>query len=693
VNYRIFMQMRSLVETSALAQSRFLVFRYEPVEKIDVIVTDSLPDLGKLMALRFIEFVLSKPDGVISLPTGKTPEYFIKWVSKIVDNWETGEIRQLLRDHNLNTQNRPDFKNLRFIQMDEIFPINPLHKNSFNHFVRRFYLDGFGLSPDRCMLLDTHDIPNIDLLEDGYDLNIMNCTESILSEKEIGIKQVLMNVEKYCKEYEDRIRALGGIDFFLGGIGPDGHIAFNIPGSDPLSGTRIVKLDYETLASSVAGSVGGMTKAKKKNAISIGLGTITANPNCSAIIAASGESKRPPVQSAVENETDIGLFPAHAIRKLVNSVFYLTVGSAKSLSRFKSELGLTNIPREILKFKIFTIKEIACKKILHTEPHHDDILLGYLPVILDRERIPGLDTFVCATSGFNSVSDERIMELAQDCISFDSIPDKNSDSVQQFVQGKRLCDNTLMDQAFARRFRSDVEEIFHPSCLMDHLAGMARGNHFEKVPLIQKLKGRCREFESECLWALSGLDVAESVHHLRLGFYSSDVFTPERDFARDVAPCLDLLMNIQPDIVTLALDPESTGPDTHFRVLQCLAISLVQYKEITGKSPVVWGYRNVWHKFELDETDRIFPVTETRMDQMEELFMSCYRTQRRAEFPSYELDGPFSTIMRRTWEAQLEVLKRKLGSDCPFSQDVKGVIFMKELSVEGLLSYSKSLKY
>jgi len=53
--------------------------RYSPTEKIDVIEVDNFPLLGKLSALRFIEWVLKNPGGVISLPTGKTPEHFIKW--------------------------------------------------------------------------------------------------------------------------------------------------------------------------------------------------------------------------------------------------------------------------------------------------------------------------------------------------------------------------------------------------------------------------------------------------------------------------------------------------------------------------------------------------------------------------------------------------------------------------------------
>ena len=50
--------------------------------RIPYILVDSFPVLGKLVAYRFLEWVTDNPDGVISLPTGKTPEYFIKWTKR-----------------------------------------------------------------------------------------------------------------------------------------------------------------------------------------------------------------------------------------------------------------------------------------------------------------------------------------------------------------------------------------------------------------------------------------------------------------------------------------------------------------------------------------------------------------------------------------------------------------------------------
>jgi len=59
---------------------------YSPTEKIPVIQVNNFPALGKFTAFRFIEWVQNNPGGVISLPTGKTPEHFIKWVGYYLKN-------------------------------------------------------------------------------------------------------------------------------------------------------------------------------------------------------------------------------------------------------------------------------------------------------------------------------------------------------------------------------------------------------------------------------------------------------------------------------------------------------------------------------------------------------------------------------------------------------------------------------
>ena len=67
-------------------------------ENIKTIVVDNFPALGKLCALRFLEWVIANPRGVCALPTGKTPEFFIKCTKRFLEGWtkEGGDVRREL---------------------------------------------------------------------------------------------------------------------------------------------------------------------------------------------------------------------------------------------------------------------------------------------------------------------------------------------------------------------------------------------------------------------------------------------------------------------------------------------------------------------------------------------------------------------------------------------------------------------
>ncbi|GAB9467707.1 hypothetical protein Gpo141_00005044 [Globisporangium polare] len=81
------------------------------------------------------------------------------------------------------------------------------------------------------------------------------------------------DLKKECEEYERKIKAFGGIELFLGGIGPDGHIAFNEPGSSLTSRTRVKTLAYDTI---VANSrfFGGDIRQVPTMALTVGVGTV-----------------------------------------------------------------------------------------------------------------------------------------------------------------------------------------------------------------------------------------------------------------------------------------------------------------------------------------------------------------------------------------------------------------------------------
>ena len=634
-------------------------------EKINVLVVDSFPELGKVTALRFIEHIASKPNSVISLPTGKTPEFFIKWVTRILTHWsDDPEIVLLRRSVGLDADAPPTMSEVKFVQMDEFCPISPLQTNSYNSYINRFYIDQFGIKDENCLLIDTFSI--------------------ISNEEELDAAK--KNISEYCKKYEEKIKSWGGIDFFLGGIGPDGHIAFNIGGTCFDSETHLGELNYESLASSAAEALGGMQSARKKMVITIGLKTIVSNPECVAIIFASGEAKANVVKQAVVDSNDSSC-PSHALRKLPNACFYLTKGAAKGfrrgeVTREQAELesfsAISTFTRDKIINKYMFGHNYEWKKIVHTEPHHDDILLGYMPLILQRKGTE--NTFVCGTSGYNSVSNVfllYLLELAQTYVYED-----NFDCIALYVKGVQEGNSKFVEKALAMNILTNYAS--RPLLeLKQYVASLYPGQRDNVRSEVFELKSRVREFESEVLWALCG---HYNVHHLRLGFYTSEVFAPKLDYGRDVLPIRALLETHAPDCVTVALDPESSGPDTHYKMLQSVTAALAEFPNIR-----IIGYRNVWCRFFLWEATMIIPISLSQIEKTKILFETCYLSQKSAEFPSYLFDGPFSTLASNTWKLQLDEFKQCLPN-FELPKETAGMLFLKEMSLTELEEYSTSMR-
>ena len=80
-------------------------------------------------------------------------------------------------------------------------------------------------------------------------------------------------LESECNRYEEKIKAAGGIELFLGGIGPDGHIAFNEPGSSLESRTRIKTLAYDTIVANSRFFDDDLSKVPKM-ALTVGVRTV-----------------------------------------------------------------------------------------------------------------------------------------------------------------------------------------------------------------------------------------------------------------------------------------------------------------------------------------------------------------------------------------------------------------------------------
>ncbi len=743
--------------------------------KLPYIVVKNFPDLGLLTSLRFIEWVADHPDGVISLPTGKTPEYFIKWTQYLLNNWEKPEAKKIREKMGLFLKKKPSLKGLHFIQIDEFYPINPKQHNSFFDYVSKYYIDGFGLDPSKALLINTDEIPLADgknysevFPDNLIDLSLRN-REALNPFEKLQQASIFM-VDNWCTNYEKQIRALGGIGFFLGGIGPDGHIAFNTRGSDHNSTTRLTATNFETQAAS-AGDLGGIEVSRTRLVITIGLGTITHNPDAVSVIFAAGDAKAIVVRNALENGPD-NLYPATVLQSLENARFYITEGASVQLNDSiqnyyregewtfeKTERAVYDLCQKIDKYahklvledlkndeycsmipglsmdSVAEVIESTKKKMeaglrieknaafLHTGPHHDDIMLGIFPAIIPQLReITNKFHFSVLTSGFNAVTNQMLLQLLEETlylISVDKIqmlryPDffesgykfKWDKDVSHYLDKVADKDNAGKLRGACHRIVRAMVDIYKLKSKDDLIRQIQKNIELisssysgeKNPPDIQRLKGMLREFEEELVWAHYGVPV-RNIEHLRLGFYTGDIFTRQPDRNSDVEPILQCLRRIHPTIISLAFDPEGSGPDTHYKVLQAIAEALRQWSlEMDLSGLRIIGYRNVWYRFLPSEANVFVPVSLNSMAVLNQSFRDCYVSQVNASFPSPAYDGPFSDLSQQVWVEQFKQVQLILGKDffyeneSPKIRGTHGMVYYKEMHIDEFLKHARELE-
>lgn len=246
-----------------------------PTERVPTIEVTNIYELGKIVSQRFIEWVKLNPTGVVALPTGRTPEFFIKTIEKYKSQWNSEEVQNEIKEYGALEVGMPfpETKNLHFVMLDEFFPMHATHRNSFCRYIRTYYVSLLDIPNENVLTFDlvsegVLSIEEMDAFQDPLiDISLLHRDPS--NEIESKLKTILLKVSEYCEVYESKVAAWGGIGFFLGGIGPDGHIAFNQQNSDLNSTTRIVNFNYPS-AAQAAGDLGGIEISRGKAAITIG---------------------------------------------------------------------------------------------------------------------------------------------------------------------------------------------------------------------------------------------------------------------------------------------------------------------------------------------------------------------------------------------------------------------------------------
>ena len=232
---------------------------------------------------------------VLGLPTGSSP---------------VGVYKELV---SLFNEGKVSFRNVVTFNMDEYVGLAEDHPHSYHYFMQQH-------------LFSHVDIPK-------ENINIPNGNAKDLYEE--------------CWNYEQKIKKAGGIDLFLGGIGEDGHIAFNEPGSSLSSRTRVKTLTYDTRVAN-ARFFEGKVDAVPKTALTVGVGTVMdANQ---VLIIVSGIKKARAMRKMIEEGVNhmwtasmLQLHPHGLVACDDDATMELKVGTVKYFKDIERE-ALSKLP-------------------------------------------------------------------------------------------------------------------------------------------------------------------------------------------------------------------------------------------------------------------------------------------------------------------------------------------------------------
>ena len=257
----------------------------DSLEKIPVWIFNTPKEGSQKVARIISDLIIEKnaagEKAVIGLATGSTPKSLY------------AELVKLHQEEGLS------FKNVITFNLDQYYPMEPDALNSYHYFMRKYLFEQTDIDPENYFL------PN------GL----------IPKEK----------IKEHCADYEKKIADAGGIDLQILGIGNNGHIGFNEPGSPVYSKTRLVTLENSTRIAN-SHEFGNISQVPRM-AITMGISTIMKSRHI--ILMAWGKTKAPVIQKAVEGKPTEEI-PASLLQNHDNCTFVLDEFAASELTRFKS---------------------------------------------------------------------------------------------------------------------------------------------------------------------------------------------------------------------------------------------------------------------------------------------------------------------------------------------------------------------
>ena len=566
----------------------------DSLEKIPVKIFPGSADGSVFVAQQIAQLIKEKEaEGkqcVIGLATGSTPKTLY------------AELVRMHKEEGLS------FKNVIAFNLDQYYPMDKDALQSYHYFMRRNLFEHTDINPSNYHLPD-----------------------GMIPKDE---------VKEHCLAYEKQIEDAGGLDLQILGIGVNGHIGFNEPGSGIHTKTRLVTLDNSTRIAN-AYEFGNMSQVPRM-AITMGISTILRSKKI--ILMAWGQVKSAIIQKTVEGIASEDI-PASLLQNHDDCLFVIDEAAAGELTRFKSPwlTGECTWTNAMIKRAVVNLSLKQGKPILSlTNNDYNDNGLGDLLVEKGDAYEINLQVFYLLRDSITgwpggkptdqrTTHPERHHPFPKKVLLFSPHPD--DDIISMGGTFMRLHDqghdvhvayqtsgNIAVTDEFVTRFIDfavgfenmfDIDETKSKKILADATAFLKIKRSSEKdTETIRSIKGLIRSCEAKATCKYVGLN-EDQFHFMNLPFYETGTIEKKPMSKADVDLTVDLLNSIQPQQVYCAGD----FADPHGTHKVCFDVVMAALKEIkaSGASWIndcwLWLYKGAWQEWDITEIDMAVPMS------------------------------------------------------------------------------------
>ncbi|OQP61818.1 glucosamine-6-phosphate deaminase [Niastella vici] len=563
-------------------------------EKIPVRIYPDLKEGSKFAAREIADLIRSKQAAgqscVLGLATGSTPRSMY------------AELVRMHKEEGLS------FKNVITFNLDEYYPIEKDALQSYNRFMHTHLFDHIDIDPK-----NIH-IPNGETPKE--------------------------HIKAHCLEYEHMIEDAGGIDLQVLGIGNNGHIGFNEPGSSILSRTRLVTLDTSTRIAN-SHEFANISEVPRL-AVTMGISTILKAKRI--LLMAWGPAKTAVVQKSVEDNVTEQI-PASLLQQHNDSIFILDEVAAADLTRYKSPwlTGDTEWTPKMIRKAVVNMALKVNKPLLSlTNIDYRDNGLGDLLVEKGDAYEINLQVYYMLRDSITGWPGgkpdlhlpnhpERTKPYPKRCVIFSPHPDDDIISMGGTFQ--RLHDqghdvhvayqtsgNIAVTDEFVTRFMDfavGFEDMFgvdskKSKAILEQARQYLKFKKSNEIdtPEIRSVKGLIRRCEAKATCRYVGIK-DENIHFQNLPFYETGTIEKKPMGEEDVKLTMELLRKIKPHQVYAAgdlADPHGT----HKVCLDIVFESLRRIKEAGDewiKDCWVWLYKGAWQEWDLSEIEMAIPMS------------------------------------------------------------------------------------